>query len=149
MLKDSLDTPERRNDVHAHVVELPELPVVSLRGPPEGAGADISTVHARGANSLVLEELVLLPVRPHAPSLVVRERVSVLLEERVAGGSSDPVHDRAGRTYIRGIPRSHESSRSSSVRRRFCAFASLRFIAYSDQTRAESRNSASHGWMYR
>jgi hypothetical protein len=46
---------------------------------------------------------------------------------------------------IRGIPRSHESSRSSSVSLRFWAAASFRFIEYSDQTRAESRNSASHG----
>src|SRR6266849_3223222 len=49
---------------------------------------------------------------------------------------------------MRGIPRSQLSSRSSNVKRRFWAFASLRFIEYSDQTRAESRNSASHGCKY-
>ena len=35
------------------------------------------------------------------------------------------------------------------VNRRFWAFAFLRFIEYSDYTRAESMNSASHGCKYR
>jgi hypothetical protein len=35
------------------------------------------------------------------------------------------------------------SSRSSNVKRRFGALASFLFIEYSDQTRAESKNSAS------
>ena len=49
---------------------------------------------------------------------------------------------------MRGMPRSHESSRSSRVRRRFCAFASCRLSAYSAHTRCESTNSDSQGDMY-
>lgn len=77
VLEDTLDTAKSGNDVDSVVVELPELAVVSLRRPPEG---------------IRLEELVLLPVGSNSPSLVVGERVSVLLEERVdSRNSSIPV----------------------------------------------------------
>lgn len=38
------------------------------------------------------------------------------------------------RVLMRGMPRSHESSKSSSVSRRFCACASCRFTANSAHT---------------
>lgn len=73
VLKDRLDSSKGSDDVDSVVVELPELSVVPLGRPPE---------------RVVLEELVLLPVDPDSPSLVIRERVSVLLEERVDSGDS-------------------------------------------------------------
>ena len=68
MLEDALDAAERLDDVRAVVVEVPQLAVVPLVRPPEG-------VEARNVE---LREL-----RADAPALVVRERVAVLLEERV------------------------------------------------------------------
>ena len=83
---------------------------------------------------LVLEELVLLPIRSYTPSFVVSESVSILLEKSVAKLPNQRqlvVQDRGGvkETDIRGIPRSQESSRSSRVSLRFCKFASFRFAA--------------------
>ena len=58
----------RLDDIGAVVVEVPELAVVLLVRPPEGVGA-------RGRVDLAL--------LPHAPPNVKRERVTVLLEQRV------------------------------------------------------------------
>ena len=35
VLKDTLNTTESRNDVHAIIIELPQFTIVSLRRPPE------------------------------------------------------------------------------------------------------------------
>jgi hypothetical protein len=50
------------------IVEVPKLAVVALVRPPK---------------RIVAQVLVLLKVSPHTPPLVVRQRVSVLLEQRV------------------------------------------------------------------
>ena len=92
MLENTLDSTESSDNVDSVVVELPEFTVVSLRGPPERTTTiSISdeceeTTHD---DSLVLEELILLPVRSNTPSFVVSESVSILLEESVAEKPSD------------------------------------------------------------
>ena len=68
VLEDALDAAERLDHVRAVVVEVPQLAVVPLVRPPE---------------RVLAHDLVLLEVGAHAPALVVRERVPVLLEERV------------------------------------------------------------------
>ena len=68
VFEDALDTAQRLDHVGAVVVEVPELAVVLLVGPPE---------------RVLLEHLVLLEVLPYAPPLVVGQGQTVLLEERV------------------------------------------------------------------
>mmetsp|Transcript_67280 Transcript_67280/g.140139 ORF Transcript_67280/g.140139 Transcript_67280/m.140139 type:complete len:747 (+) Transcript_67280:1153-3393(+) len=68
VLEDALHTSQRLDHVCAVVVEVPELAVVPLVRPPERIRA---------------HELVLLPIRPDAPPLVVRQGVPILLEQRV------------------------------------------------------------------
>eukprot|EP00959_Pyramimonas_sp_CCMP1952_P271920 5685478-Pyramimonas_sp.AAC.1 len=68
VLEDALHAAQRLDDVRAVVVEVPQLAVVALVCPPEG-------VQPR--------HLELLELRAHPPPLVVRQRVPVLLEERV------------------------------------------------------------------
>lgn len=99
-----------------------------------------------------LQQLVLLPLDAVAPSLVVGESMPGREEKLVSFSCSARTSESTDlsfwkRVLIRGIPRSQLSSRSSRVRRRFCALASFLLSAYSDQTRAESRNSDSQGCM--
>ena len=68
MLQNALHPAERLDHVRAVVVEVPELPVVPRVRPPKRVQP---------------QKAVLLEVRAHAPALVVGERVSVLLEQRV------------------------------------------------------------------
>ena len=66
VLEDTLNTTQGGDNVHTVVVKLPQLAVVTLRRPPEG---------------VVLQELILLPVRPHSPTPIISKSMSVLLEE--------------------------------------------------------------------
>mmetsp|Transcript_62206 Transcript_62206/g.196851 ORF Transcript_62206/g.196851 Transcript_62206/m.196851 type:complete len:1067 (-) Transcript_62206:4174-7374(-) len=68
VLEDTLHAAQRLDDVSAVVVEVPELAVVALVRPPKGVDP---------------RDLVLLEHRAHAPALVVRQGVAVLLEQRV------------------------------------------------------------------
>mmetsp|Transcript_13659 Transcript_13659/g.18093 ORF Transcript_13659/g.18093 Transcript_13659/m.18093 type:complete len:330 (-) Transcript_13659:4853-5842(-) len=68
VLQDALHAAKRLDHVRAVVVQVPQLAVVALVGPPEGVLA-----HKRK----------LLELRAHAPPLVVGERVPVFLEQRV------------------------------------------------------------------
>ena len=68
VLQDALHAPQGLDDVRAVVVEVPQLPVVALVRPPE---------------RVLAEDLVHLELGAHAPALVVRQGVPVLLEEGV------------------------------------------------------------------
>lgn len=87
MLENTFDSTQSSDDIDSIVVQLPKFTVVSLRGPPERTTTiSVSGGHEQTAhdNSLVLEELILLPVGPNTPSFVVSESMSILLEESVA-----------------------------------------------------------------
>mmetsp|Transcript_35223 Transcript_35223/g.88355 ORF Transcript_35223/g.88355 Transcript_35223/m.88355 type:complete len:558 (+) Transcript_35223:1414-3087(+) len=68
VLQDALHAPQRLNNVCAVIVEVPELAVVTLMSPPEG---------------VLAQHLEHFELGAHAPALVVRQRVAVLLEEGV------------------------------------------------------------------
>ena len=73
MLQDTFHSAERLDDVCAVIVQVPQLAVVPLMRPPERVQA---------------QQAVLLEVRSHAPALVVREGVPVLLEQGVDAGDA-------------------------------------------------------------
>ena len=73
VFEDALDPAQRLDHVCAVVVQVPQLAVMALVGPPEG---------------VLLQHLVLLEVRAHPPALVVRQRVPILLEQRVDSGDT-------------------------------------------------------------
>ena len=73
MLQDTFHSAERLDDVCAVIVQVPQLAVVPLMRPPERVQA---------------QKAVLLEVRSHAPALVVREGVPVLLEQGVDAGDA-------------------------------------------------------------
>ena len=68
VLQDAFDTSQRLDHVGTVVVEVPQFAVVALVGPPEG---------------ILLQHLVLFEFRADAPSFIVGQSVSILLEERV------------------------------------------------------------------
>mmetsp|Transcript_35305 Transcript_35305/g.88749 ORF Transcript_35305/g.88749 Transcript_35305/m.88749 type:complete len:781 (-) Transcript_35305:276-2618(-) len=68
VLQDALHAAQRLDHVRAVVVQVPQLAVVPLVRPPE---------------RVLLQRLVLLEVGADAPPFVVRQRVPVLLEQRV------------------------------------------------------------------
>ena len=68
MLQDTLDTTKCLNHVSAIVVKVPQLAVVLLVTPPEG---------------ILLQNLVLFEVLSHTPTLIIRKRQSVLLEQSI------------------------------------------------------------------
>ncbi len=71
MFKNTLNTSKSRDHIDPVVVELPELTVVSLIGPPERIRS---------------KAVELLEMCPQSPSFVVGEGMSVLLEERIDTG---------------------------------------------------------------
>eukprot|EP01137_Pigoraptor_chileana_P034037 Opistho-2@25960 len=73
VLENALHTTKRLDHVGTVVVEVPQLAVVTLVSPPK---------------RVLLHDLVLLKVRAHAPALVIRKRVTVLLEKRVDAGNA-------------------------------------------------------------
>jgi hypothetical protein len=73
VLENPFHAPEGLDHVRPVVVEVPELAVVLLVGPPEW---------------VLLEDLVLLEVLAHPPALVVSQREAVLLEEGVDSGDA-------------------------------------------------------------
>lgn len=73
MLQDALNSSQSLDHVSSVVVQIPELTVVFLVGPPEG---------------VLLEQLILLELLPHSPSFVVGEGQSVFLEEGVYTGNT-------------------------------------------------------------
>ena len=92
--------------------------------------------------------MVLLPVRGHTPTVIICKTKQLISWESV----QDMLQDLHGKFLPKkniDMPLSQLSSKSSRVSHRLCAFASLCFMEYSDQTRAESMNSASRGWRYR
>lgn len=151
MLQDTLNTTQSSNDIHSVVVQLPQLPIMTLGCPPEWIANFVCQIGQDQQTDILyslFQELILLPVSADAPSSVI--------SQTIANQGYKGKKPRSWATYvcrsfwnkvlIRGIPRSQLSSRSSRVRRRFWALASFLFIEYSDQTRAESKNSASQGW---
>ena len=73
VLQDALHSSQGLDDICPVVVQVPQLAVMALVGPPEG---------------VLLEHLVLLEVSAHAPPLVIGQGVPVLLEQRVDPGNS-------------------------------------------------------------
>ena len=68
MLKNAFHATERLDNVCAIVVEVPEFAIMALVRPPEG---------------VLLQQLELLEVCAHTPSLVIRQRMAILLEQCV------------------------------------------------------------------
>ena len=68
MLEDALHSAESLDHVCPVVVEVPQLSIVLLMGPPE---------------RILLQDLVLFEILSHAPPLVVRQCQSIFLEECV------------------------------------------------------------------
>ena len=88
---------------------------------------------------------------PHAPAPPLRRRTEYILNSwrmRHPRSYASVWRSFWNSVLMRGMPRSHESSRSSSVSRRLVARASSFLRAYSLHTRSLSTNSLSHGWMY-
>ena len=65
MLQNTLNTTQRLDHIGSVVVQVPKLPVVTLMSPPEG---------------ILFQHLVLLEVLSHSPSLIIRQRQTILLE---------------------------------------------------------------------
>jgi hypothetical protein len=68
MLKDALHTSEGLNHISSVVVQVPQLAIVLLVGPPEG---------------VLLQNLVLFEVLPHSPAFIIGQGQSVFLEKGV------------------------------------------------------------------
>ena len=86
VLENALDTSQSSDDIHTVVVELPQLAIMALRRPPEGIATDERERSARTEDAiegLLFEELVLLPVRAHTPTTIIRKSMTVLLEQSV------------------------------------------------------------------
>ena len=66
MLQNALHSSKSLNDISSVVVQIPKLPIVALVGPPE---------------RILLQNLELLKVGPHTPTLVVSQCVTILLEQ--------------------------------------------------------------------
>ena len=73
VLQDALDAAQGLDHVGPVIVQVPQLAVVALMGPPEG---------------VLLQDLVGLELGPHAPALVVGQGVPVLLEQGVDPGDA-------------------------------------------------------------
>lgn len=68
MLQNSLDAAQRLDHVRAVIVQIPQFPVVPLMRPPK---------------RILLQYLILLKVGPNSPSLIIGQRVPILLEQRI------------------------------------------------------------------
>lgn len=68
VLQDTFHPAQRLNHVGTIVVQVPEFSIVTLVRPPEG---------------ILLQDLIGLKLCPHSPSLVIREGVTIFLEEGV------------------------------------------------------------------
>ena len=79
VLQDTLHTSQGLDDICPIVVQVPQLAIMALVGPPEG---------------VLLEHLVLLEVSAHPPPLVIGQGVPVLLEQGV-----DPGHSSVPRVF--------------------------------------------------
>ena len=73
VLKNALHTSQGLDDICPVVVQVPQLAIMALVGPPEG---------------VLLQHLVLLEVRAHTPALVVGQGVTILLEQGVDPGDT-------------------------------------------------------------
>lgn len=68
MLQNAFNSAKRLDHVRSVIVQIPQLSIMSLMGPPEG---------------ILLQNLIRFELGSHSPSLVVGQRVSVLLEQCV------------------------------------------------------------------
>ncbi len=73
VLQNALHTPQGLDDICSVVVQVPQLAIVALVGPPEG---------------VLLQHLVLLEVRAYTPALVISQGVTILLEQGVDPGDT-------------------------------------------------------------
>lgn len=73
MFEDTLHSSQGLDHVGSVVVEVPQLSVVTLVGPPEG---------------ILLQYLVLFELGSDSPSLVIGQGMSVLLEEGIDPGNT-------------------------------------------------------------
>ena len=68
MLENSLDTTKRLDDIGSVGVEIPQLPVVTLAGPPEW---------------IALHELIGLELSTSPKPLIEAQRAPIFLEQRI------------------------------------------------------------------
>jgi len=73
VLQNALHTSQGLDDICSVVVQVPQLAIVALVGPPEG---------------VLLQHLVLLEVRAYTPALVIGQGVTILLEQGVDPGDT-------------------------------------------------------------
>mmetsp|Transcript_42650 Transcript_42650/g.166468 ORF Transcript_42650/g.166468 Transcript_42650/m.166468 type:complete len:261 (+) Transcript_42650:2330-3112(+) len=73
VLEYALYAPKSLDHIRSVIVQVPQLAVMPLMSPPEGIISRLG---------------VLLEVQPHSPSLVIRQSVSILLEQRVDSRNS-------------------------------------------------------------
>ena len=73
VLQNALHTSQGLDDICSVVVQVPQLAIVALVGPPEG---------------VLLQHLVLLEVRAYTPPLVIGQGVTILLEQGIDPGDT-------------------------------------------------------------
>lgn len=68
MLKDPLNTSKCLDDISSVIVQIPQLPIMPLMGPPEW---------------VLLQDLVLLKICAYSPSFIICQGVSIFLKQSI------------------------------------------------------------------
>jgi len=88
MLQDTLNTTQSSNDIHSVVVQLPQLPIMTLGCPPEWIANFVCQMGQDQQTAilyLLFQELILLPVSADAPSSVISQTIA---DQRCKGKQS-------------------------------------------------------------
>lgn len=78
MLQDTLNTTQSSNDIHSVVVQLPQLPIMTLGCPPEWIANFVCQIGQNQRTAILyslFQELILLPVSADAPSSVISQTI--------------------------------------------------------------------------